>query len=145
MPSVEERLQRLEDERGILSTLYTYGHAVDYGYEDQWVDCWTEDAVLHWPTRPGPLEGREAIRDAFRAHTHAPDKFHKHFLVEPRIRLDGDRATVESYYARLDQYEDGPKVRSFGRYRDVLVRCDDGRWRFKERRAENESRLPGSY
>jgi ketosteroid isomerase-like protein len=145
MPTVDERLQRLEDERAILSTLYTYGHAVDYGYEDEWVDCWTEDAVLHWPTRPGPLEGREAIAGAFREHTHAPEKFHKHFLVEPRIRLDGDRATVESYYARLDQYEDGPKVRSFGRYRDVLVRCDDGRWRFEERRAENESRLPGSY
>lgn len=79
------------------------------------------------------LAGREAIRDAFRGHTHAPDMFHKHLLFQPLIRLDGDRATVESGFARLDEGEDGPIVRSFGRYADVLVRCDDGRWRFAER------------
>jgi ketosteroid isomerase-like protein len=63
-------------------------------------------------------------------------------VVDPLIRVDGDTASVESYYARLDHRDEGPYIRSFGRYTDVLVRCDDGRWRFKERRATNESVVP---
>ncbi len=85
------------------------------------------------------LVGREAIAEAFRGHTHAPVMFHKHLLFQPWIRLDGDRATVESGFARLDEGEGGPVLRSFGRYLDVLVRCADGRWRFAQREAFIES------
>jgi ketosteroid isomerase-like protein len=137
--SLAARVQLLEDERAILHTLYTYGHGIDYNLEREFLDCWTDDAVLQWPDRP-PLVGRDAIAAAFRAHTHAPEVFHKHLLVEPRIEIDGDRARVDCYFVRLDDYEEGPEIRSFGRYRDVLVRCPDGRWRFSERRAEREAR-----
>ena len=34
-PTVEERLAALEAERDIHRTLYSYGHAVDYGWEEQ--------------------------------------------------------------------------------------------------------------
>jgi ketosteroid isomerase-like protein len=139
--STEERLQLLEDERAILYALHTYGHGLDYGLEDEYRDIWTEDAVLAWPERP-PFEGREAIMAAFKVHTHAPDVFHKHFMVDPRIVVDGDRATNDCYFARLDNYPGGPEIKSFGRYRDVFVRCDDGKWRFKERRNERESGRP---
>jgi ketosteroid isomerase-like protein len=137
----------LEDERVILHTLFTYGHGIDYNLEQEFLDCWTETAVLVWPHvdydgPPRRMEGKAAIAEAFRAHTHAPERYHKHLLIEPRISIDGDRATVESYYARLDKYPDGPGIRSFGRYRDLLVRSDDGRWRFQERVAEGESRRP---
>ena len=37
------RLKLLEDERAILRTLYRYGHGVDAGEEEAWVDCFTED------------------------------------------------------------------------------------------------------
>ena len=99
MTSMEERLRLLEDERAILETLYAYGHGLDYGLEDDFMVCWTEDAVLLWP----------------------------------------DRASAESMFARLDDYACGPAVRSFGRYRDSLVRCADGHWRFTERFAEREA------
>jgi ketosteroid isomerase-like protein len=142
MSDVEQRLRRLEDERAILDTLYAYGHSIDYGLRDVWDDCWTEDAVLHWPHES--YEGREAIGATFEQHSHAPDRYHKHLLVEPRIQVDGDRATVESYFARLDASPEGPFLRSFGRYLDVLARGDDGRWRLQERRAERESLIPGA-
>jgi ketosteroid isomerase-like protein len=100
--------------------------------------------VLHWPDRE-PIRGRAAIADAFRAHTHAPGKYHKHLLVEPRVRVDGDRAAVQSMFSRFDSYEAGPGIRSFGRYLDVLRRCEDGRWRFEERRVEREARLEAAY
>jgi ketosteroid isomerase-like protein len=98
---------------------------------------------LQWPNRD-PIRGHAALRAAFANHTHAPQAFHKHIVVEPRIRIDGDRATVEVYFARLDRYESGPAARSMGRYRDVLVRCADARWRFERRVAEREASRPGT-
>jgi ketosteroid isomerase-like protein len=138
------RVRRLEDERGILDTLYTYAHGIDHGLQDEYAACWTEDAILYWPARE-PLAGRDAIMRAFHEHTHAPDKYHKHFMAEARILVDGDRATSDCYFARLDDYDEGPQIRSFGRYRDVLVRGQDGRWRFHERRCEREARRRSAY
>lgn len=136
MATIEERLRRLEDERDILQTLYTYGHAIDYGLESEFLDCWTETAELYWGG--SPFRGRARIAEAFRSHTHAPAFWHKHFLAEPRVKLEGDRATVVSLFARLDAYPEGPRILAFGRYLDTLVRCPDARWRFSERRAELE-------
>jgi len=136
--SLEARLRLLENERAILQTLYVYGHSLDDGREDVFIDCWTPDAVLHWPDRP-PIRGHAALREAFRAHTHAPLAWHKHMLFLPRVRVEGDVAQVDSMFARLDRYAGGPAVRSFGRYRDALLRSEDGRWRLRERVAEREA------
>lgn len=135
---IEQRLRKLEDEKAILDTLYAYGHGIDYGLEDAWIDCWTEDAVLDWPGRAF-MRGHAELRAGFRAHSHAPTMFHKHVVVAPLISIQGDTATVQSMFARLDRYPDGPGIRAFGRYRDILVRCPDARWRFKERLPEIEA------
>ncbi len=139
---LEQRVQALEDERSILDTLYAYGHSLDYGIRDEWLDVWTEDAVLVWPhwTFTGPTE----IGTAFDDHSHAPEAFHKHLLIEPRVVLDGDRASVVSYFARLNDSPTGPIVRSFGRYLDQVVRCSDGRWRIAQRLTEREGLMPGA-
>lgn len=142
MSDLEARLRRLEDERAILDVLHAYGHSIDYGDRALWIDCWTEDAALIWPH--ATYTGHTEIGAAFDAHSHAPEKFHKHFMVEPRIHVDGDSATVDSYFTRLDAGPDGPFVRSMGRYRDRLVRCADGRWRFAERLTEREGLVPGA-
>lgn len=139
MAGIEERLRALEDRSAILDTLYSYGHALDYGDEERWLSLWDEGAELYWP-RIGLIRGRDAFVAAFRGHTHAPEKFHKHFLAAPLIRVDGDTARVESYFARMDVDGDETFVYTFGRYCDVLVRGDDGRWRFGSRRPEVEGR-----
>lgn len=138
MTPIEERLRQLEDQQAILQTLYGYGHGLDYGLEDAWIDCFTEDAVLDWPGR-ALMRGHAELRVGFRAHTHAPAVYHKHVVVEPMVTIDGDTATVHSMFARLDRYPDGPGIRAFGRYRDRLVRGADGRWRFCERYPEIEA------
>ena len=59
------------------------------------------------------------------------------------IDVDGDKATCVSYLVVVMEHEDVPVLRVFGRYRDRLVRGDDGRWRFRERIAEIESMHAG--
>ena len=137
----EARLRRLEDRSAILRTLYDYGHTLDYGDEDGFLDCWTPEASLGWSMFPEPLVGHAQIRAGFRRHTHAPDAWHKHLLAEPQIRVDGDTATVHSMFLRLDPYpaSGGPEIYAFGRYIDTLVRCADGRWRFTRRVVQKEA------
>jgi hypothetical protein len=149
-PSVQElaaRLALLEDERAILRTLYRYGHALDYGLEDEWADCFTEDGVFDVRSRDGEsfvrCEGREQLHAFAAGHTRAPMAFHKHFVADPLITFDGETARVDSYFARVDA--DGPGGHTYivamGRYRDELVRCPDGVWRITLRLAEMQSPL----
>ena len=142
------RLALLEDERAILRTLHAYGHAIDYGDEAAWVDCFAEDGVFdvraRLPHQPNRLiQGRDELRAFISGHTRAPELWHKHLLIEPIIEVDGDSATCVSYLAVVMEQEDEPVLRVFGRYRDRLVRCPDGRWRFLERVAEVESMRRG--
>lgn len=150
---LERRLRALEDERDILRLLTTYGHALDYRRAAEFLDCWTETAVLEYEygaarergeTDAADLhfEGREEIAAFFRDHSEARERFHKHFLVEPLVAIEGDEGRVDSYFARLDPGSKGPLTSAFGRYRDVVVRCPDGRWRFARRRGEIEARHP---
>jgi hypothetical protein len=138
------RLEALEAERAILRTLYRYGHSIDYGLEQEWVDCFTEDGVFDVRRRVGPASARYAGRVALAAfiaqHTRAPGRYHKHMLMEPVMTVNGDQATVQSYFTRLDATAQGrPFIRAFGRYVDRMVQEADGVWRFKERIAEVES------
>jgi ketosteroid isomerase-like protein len=143
LASLEKRLQCLEDRNAIVEVLYRYGHALDYGDENLWQACWHNEAALFWP-RKGWIHGRDSLLAAFREHSHAPNKYHKHVVVDPLLDISGDLAKVESYFALLHADPGGPYTYSFGRYRDVFVRCDDGDWRFRERRLEVESRRNSS-
>ncbi|HEV8712279.1 MAG TPA: nuclear transport factor 2 family protein [Candidatus Binatia bacterium] len=138
------RLEALEAERAILRTLYRYGHSIDYGLEQEWVDCFTADGVFDVRRRVGPAsaryEGRAALAAFIAQHTRAPGRYHKHMLMEPVISVSGDQAIVQSYFTRLDATRDGrPFIRAFGRYLDRMVKGADGIWRFTERVAEVEA------
>jgi SnoaL-like domain len=138
------RLELLEAERAILETLYQYGHAVDYGPDADWLSCFTEDGVWDIRMRNNPsasfrCEGQAELRAGLDAQStvRVPAVYVKHLVVEPRIVISGDDATVESYFLRVEPGETGgSRIVASGRYLDRMVRCDDGRWRFKERIAE---------
>ena len=142
MSDIETRLRALEDQNAILDRLYAYGHSLDYGDRDEWIDCWTTDAVLDWPHQT--FTGHGEIGKAFDDHSHIPDAFHKHMLIEPRVKLSRDEAHVQSYFTRIDAGEHGPWVRSIGRYIDRVVRCDDGVWRIAHRVCDREGLVPGA-
>ena len=142
------RLGRLEDEHAVLDNLRRYGHAIDYGLEDDWVDCFVPEGRFEVRRRVEPdddtvCEGAEALKRFVSKHTRPPARYHKHVVVDSRIILDGDRATSVSYFIRLDadlQQRGRSYVHAMGRYHDRLQRCPDGRWRFVERIAQVEDR-----
>jgi len=140
-PDIAQRLQWLEDQRAIVRTLHAYGHTLDYGDEAGFIDCFASDGELGWSMYPQPLKGHEQIRTGFRRHTHAPDAWHKHMLVQPQVTVQGDSALVLSMFFRLDPYIStaGPEIYAFGRYIDTLVRCADGHWRIRSRIVEKEA------
>lgn len=156
MLTIEElakRVQILEDEKAILHTLYEYGHVLDYGRDpDQWVDLFTEDGV--WKGTPvtthagagsgDRVEGHAALAEwLFRGGRSEPEYWeitgHRashNSISMPDIKIDGDRATVESTLTITREDPTGPIVFAIGRFLDVLVRCPDGKWRFKVRHLE---------
>jgi hypothetical protein len=142
--ALAERLQALEDERAILHTLYQYGHSMDYGPDADFVDCFTPGGVWDVRMRKSPeaafqCRGHAEITASLSQQTavRAPALFAKHFVMDPRIVVTGDEASVLSYFLRVEPRDDGPsQIVASGRYVDRLVRCDDGRWRFTERVAE---------
>lgn len=140
--SVAARLRRLEDERDIVRTLYRYGHGLDYGPEAAFLDVFTENGK--WMRVAGrkparSFEGVHGLAQMFRDHTHAPDFYHKHVVVNPQVDVEGDTATAVSYLIFVCDHPEGPYIRAFSRCRDRLVRCSDGRWRIETRAAELES------
>lgn len=144
LDDLRARLRLLEEEREIVRTLHRYAQSIDYGDEEGWVDCFTEDGVFDVRSRHAHqlkrlIEGRENLRRFIARHTRAPELWHKHMLVEPLIEVDGDTATCSSYLFVLMEHEERPVVRVFGRYIDRLEKGADGRWRFAHRIAEIES------
>lgn len=129
----------------MLQTLYRYGHSIDYGLEQDWLDCFTASGAFDvrrrvFPASSRRYEGREALAQFIALHSRAPQRWHKHMLITPMISVGGHEATARSYFTRLDASDDGtPYVRSFGRYLDELVKEPDGVWRFVERVAEVEA------
>jgi hypothetical protein len=72
---LRSRVRLLEDERAILGTLHAYGHAIDYGDEERYLDLWTDDAAFDARgrapgdvTRPSPTS-RQVSLDRLRAGT----------------------------------------------------------------------------
>ena len=140
------RLEHLETERAIVDTLFAYGSSLDYGDRDRFLECFTPDAEYVVDMRSDAdagftFRGHDELGGYFAGHSHAPDAWHKHVTTNPSVTIDGDRASVVSYFLRVDAgAEPGPAfVLASGRYLDDFVRGDDGVWRIRARRCEVEN------
>jgi hypothetical protein len=146
--ALTEELRTLLEERAILRMLHTYAHAMDYGDEAAWVDCFEPDAVFDVVEVVG---GRRVHREdghgdlaRYVAGYPKPPHFRKHIVVDPLIHLRGDEADVEAYWLLLQRDDEAgtPIVAAFGHYRDHLVKRD-GRWRIAVRLADVEATTAG--
>jgi ketosteroid isomerase-like protein len=147
--ALRTRVQALEDRNAILDTLKQYGHALDYGDCDRLADCFTADTVRETRRPDGSVnrwEGTAGTIDFASRHSHAPEIFHKHLVLNSLIELHGDIADVVSYMFRFDPRDAEPSfVWGMGRYLDTMRREPDGKWRIVRRISEIEDQWPGRF
>ncbi len=142
--SLTRRITALEDEREIRYLIGRYGHYVDLGHEDAWVDQWTEDGVYDLVTvkRNGAgydgnmrFEGKEQLYEMVRDPT-------AHKLFEGRslhiqdinlvVHIEGDHATAHGYSITMLRDGDEVAIRTAGMVRWTFRKVA-GQWRIEEK------------
>ncbi len=130
MEALEARLRTLVNIEEIKVLKARYAAACDNNYDaDAIAELFTEDAV--WDGgKFGKADGRENIRRFFRR---APElfPFAIHNVMNPRIEVDGGRATGQWYLLQPATREPGTQaVWLSAVYHDEYVRLN-GKWMFK--------------
>lgn len=143
MTELEHRIERLEAVEGVRELLWRYAATVDrLPPAHELSDLFTEDAVLVNPDRH---EGRQAVLDYYGAVLGSLE-WARHHIVNSLIEIEGPgRARHRGYFLAF-LCRDGSEMVVYGDYDDVVVRGDDGRWRFKEKgnHAAGASTLPSA-
>lgn len=129
MATLEERVQRLEDEEAIRQLLVEFVAGCDDGpyNADRIIEVFTDDAVMElgWL---GHFEGREAIHAFFKDISGAiTDTVHYQANYDVEIGPSGDEATGRWYGFEMPVYEGRAAWGAFV-YED-RYRKQDGRWR----------------
>ena len=142
--ALAEDVTLLRAERDIMETLNKYSWAIDYGREDEYLDCFLETGVYQVKgfrtSTPKRVEGRAALQAYFRARS--PKSQQKHISTTPMIKVEGDHAVVETFFIGFNADDGRPQLFLIGRYLDRMVRCPDGVWRIEERDFEGENDPP---
>ncbi|MFE2068682.1 YybH family protein [Streptomyces sp. NPDC059467] len=115
---------------GVRATIGAHTQAQDAGRTDEIVALYTPDAVLEVPGID-PLEGHEAIRQAFKGWE--PTQPQLHMVSNTVVTPAGEgEASAVSDVVFLQRGESGWAVQITGRYVDTL-RLADGKWLFLRR------------
>jgi uncharacterized protein (TIGR02246 family) len=121
-------MSQLDDVDEIRQLIARYCHLVDARRIEEWVDCFTDDAVFE--VRGSRHEGRDALLKLGQGLRESGNRS-RHWVTNVLVDVDGDHATSESYLMMLSATAE-PALLGSGVYRD-RVRRVDGRWRFAER------------
>lgn len=118
----------LSDQLEIRTLRAAYGHHIDRGEWDAWVNLFTEDAVVDY----GPYDRLEGHEDLAAFATKIIDDlftYSMHLALMPMLEFDGDRATGRWYLLVLYSTADGDPGWLAGTYEDTYRRVD-GEWKF---------------
>jgi SnoaL-like domain len=132
-------LARLLAERDVIETLYAYCEAADAETPDAFLDCFTDNGLFTYrgysDSEPSlTCRGRAELERWFLERLPVvPPGTMNHTTVHPRVDVTGDQAQSTSRFVSIRARDGSLVVASTGSYRDRLVRCQDGRWRFLER------------
>jgi ketosteroid isomerase-like protein len=138
-PSIEARLQALQDESEIRKLLDDYMGLLESRDWDNYVNLFAKDAELD--IVEGVLKGRDAIRTRManasermaNARRGQPQRQRADLLSNIYVNVEGDTATARSRFTFLGEGEDGRfSVTGSGVYLDTLTR-EDGEWKIKRR------------
>jgi ketosteroid isomerase-like protein len=126
------RVQALEDERAIQSTLTRYGFAVDSGDAEATMALYAEDTHIDIDT-VAFMDGREATRNIVESPTHQAILPNCAHIMGPFVvQLDGDKAIATGYGVVIVK-EDG--VAGIWRlsYGHWELERREGRWQITQR------------
>lgn len=144
---LERRLAALEHRVAITDRLYAVAHALDYGDEARFVDCFVPEAEIrvHERGQDEPTHvylGHAGLHACFENHTQPPELCHKHLYLNPRMTVEGDHASCDCYCAvvAVAKHAAAPELLAFGLNRDRMIHCPDGEWRILARRSEMEAK-----
>lgn len=134
--TIEQRLQRVEDELAIQRVLVEYAATQDARDFDGYVALFAENG--EWVNGTTVYRGRGAIRKMLVSIYGEPasgyvnnDSYH--ITSNPEINVNGDRATVHSRYLLIMRGPNGqPTAMLGGRYEDEFIR-DNGAWKILRR------------
>lgn len=148
-PSVEQRLQTLEDRAQIEQLLMRYAEAFNTNSADAYVGTFAPDGVLTVKLADsgkeiGPFKGRDALREQWFPNSkpgagggaYGPMR---HVTTNIHIEVHGNTATNRAYFIEI--VSNGPNtppgsnppiIHAMGRYEDELVK-QNGKWYFSKR------------
>jgi uncharacterized protein (TIGR02246 family) len=134
-PSLEQRVQRMEDESAIRKILIEYGAYLDAKDYHAYAALFAKDGV--WQGGFGTFTGPAAIESMLVKNLGAPEpgfvnKPNFHLLTNPIIEIHGDRAHVTSKYLFWTAVDGKPTPLLAGRYVDDFVR-ENGGWKIARR------------
>jgi hypothetical protein len=140
--TLEERVQRVEDELAIRNLLNRFSQLADEGGLDEYRSLITADAVWEGGKTPGRTFDHQArrghediltgVRERMAAGIQGPGTNSHHVIVNTFVQLAGDTASSRSYFIYLQNTHEVPVVRSMGTYDDEFVRTGDG-WKLAHR------------
>ena len=144
---LEARIQEFEDHRAITELKARYCNAVDGGWgkpandADAVVELFVEEGI--WEIAPhGPGgKGHAGIRAAIAQFATVP--FIIHNVMNPLIRIDGDRATGQWHacFCMNEPANPAAYTLSFAIYEDEFVRTATG-WKFAALRVTPAASVP---
>ena len=144
--SIEARLLRVTDELAIQRILVDYAAFLDGRDYASYAGLFTPDG--EWANATRSRKGRAAIQQMLAGTlgpAGAPNRANYHIITNPRIDLDGDRATATSRYLFVMRGPDGSPVPSLaGVYHDEFVR-QGGKWLIKRRVADDIMPTPEEW
>ena len=140
-PSLESRIQRLEDIEEIRVVLTDYGRFLDARDFRAYARLFAKDG--EWVGGFGTVRGPAAIQTFMEKNIPGPNTAHNyHLLSNFEIAVHGDTATAWSRWTFVVPGPDRkPAMAQGGRYEDLLIR-ENGQWKFRRREAFND--LPSS-
>ncbi|HZZ48538.1 MAG TPA: nuclear transport factor 2 family protein [Pseudonocardia sp.] len=131
MPSIEERVQVLEDREAIRELIAKYCRGVDGRNEDLFMSIWSDDASYRIGGPFGDHTGLEQIKGILHGLWSAFTEMH-HWATNVVIEIDGDKARA---WCNADVTGTDTKGRALmfaASYTDELRRID-GTWKFTVR------------
>jgi hypothetical protein len=143
-PSIEARMQRLEDRDAIRDLLVTYGRLLDKKDLAGYSKLFAEDGV--WEGGIGSATGPQGIYGMLEKvyRRVAPGRYGSdyHIMSDFIITLDGNSATSWSRWTWIVEGEEGkPVAQRSGHYEDDLVK-EGNQWKFQHRLTVTELPTP---